>query len=42
LKKEIKKIESKNKKLTQKNDEILSSNSWKITKLLRKLKNIKS
>ena len=37
--KQIKKLKSKNKNLNQKNSEILSSNSWKITKPLRWLKN---
>lgn len=36
---QIKKLKKENKRLKEENDKILSSNSWKITKPLRKLRN---
>lgn len=39
FKKQVKKLKKENKRLKEENDKILSSNSWKITKPLRKLRN---
>ena len=36
---QIKKLKKENKRLKEENEKILSSNSWKITKPLRKLRN---
>ena len=41
LNKENKKLNKENKKLKKKQVEILNSNSWKITKPLRKIRNLK-
>ena len=38
-KRQLKKLKKENKRLKEENEKILSSNSWKITKPLRKLRN---